>query len=181
MSRIGKLPIQLPAGVEVKIDWEVVSVKGPKWELKFSLPEGVEVKIQDNTLKVSIKDEMYKPLWGTVRSVLANMVEGVHRGWSKKLLVVGVWYGVQVQGNKLILKLGYSHPIEYQLPDGVTAKVEKDPKWNDVLILEGIDKQLVGQTAAVIRDFRRPDPYKGKWVRYADEVLILKPGKAAKK
>jgi len=180
MSRIGKLPIQLPAGVEVKIEGKVVSVKGPKWELKFSLPEGVEVKMQDNTLKVSIKDEMYKPLWGTVRSVLANMVEGVHKGWSKKLLVVGVGYGVQVQGNKLVLKLGYSHPIEYQLPEGITAKVEKAPN-GDMLILEGIDKQLVGQTAAVIRDFRRPDPYKGKWVRYADEVLTLKPGKAAKK
>ncbi len=181
MSRIGKLPIQLPSGVEVKIDWEVVKVKGPKWELEFSLPEGVEIKMEDNQLKVTIQNDMYKALWGTVRSVLSNMVEWVSKGWSKKLLVVGVWYGVQVQGNKLVLKLWYSHPIEYQLPDGITAKVEKDPKWNDVLILEGIDKQLVGQTAAVIREFRRPDPYKGKGVRYADEVLILKPWKAAKK
>jgi len=147
----------------------------------MQIPEGIDVKLEGDEIRLSIKDETYKPLWGTTRSILYNMVKGVAEGWQKKLLVVGVGYGAQLQGNKLILKLGYSHPIEYELPQGVTAKTEKDAKGNDVIILESPDKQLVGQTAAVIRNFRKPDPYKGKGIRYFDEVLTLKPGKAAKK
>ena len=181
MSRIGKMPVVIPQGVEVRFEDKKFFVKWPKGSLEFVIPEGVEVQQKEGQLEVVIKDELYKPLWGTVRSVINNMVEGVHKGWTKKLMVVGVGYGAQLQGNKLILKLGYSHPIEYELPASIKASIEKNPKGDDIITLEWADKQLVGQVAAVIREFRKPDPYKGKGVRYADEVLNLKPGKAAKK
>jgi large subunit ribosomal protein L6 len=130
---------------------------------------------------VSIVSEDYKNLWWLVRTLINNMVEGVTKGFEKKLVVVWVGYSAKVQGKKIILNLGYSHPIEYELPEGISATVEKDQKWNDVITISGIDKQLVGQVAAVIRSFRKPEPYKGKGVRYIDEVVKLKAGKQAKK
>lgn len=183
MSRIGKKPVIIPEGVQVEIkeDERLIKVKGPKWQLEYRWPEGVIVKLDGNEVKVNIVDDMYKNLWGLVRTLINNMVEGVTKWFEKRLLVVWVGYNAKVQWRKVILNLWYSHPIEYELPEWIEAKTEKDQKWNDIIIISWIDKQLVWQVAAVIRDFRRPDPYKWKWVRYIDEVIKLKPGKQAKK
>lgn len=179
MSRIGKQPINIPAGVTVSVALDSVSVKGPKGELNLSLHPAVTVAQEGTTLSVKVKNEDDKherALWGLFARLLNNLMIGVTEGFSKKLEVNGVGYKVAVSGQKLTLHLGYSHPIDFLLPDGVKAEVEKN-----LITLSGIDKQLVGETAAKIRKLRKPEPYKGKGIKYEDEHIMRKAGKAAAK
>ena len=179
MSRIGRLPIAVPAGVEVKIaENNVVTVKGPKGTLEKELPHEMEIKLEDGHIVVTRPNDLkkMKSLHGLTRSVLNNMVVGVSEGYKKVLEVNGVGYKCAKQGKKLVLNLGYSHPVEMQDPEGLEAKVE-----GNTITVEGIDKEKVGQYAAEIRDKRRPEPYKGKGIKYADEVIRRKVGKTGKK
>jgi large subunit ribosomal protein L6 len=175
MSRIAKAPIDLPSGVEVKIAGSEVSVKGPKGNLVQSLHPNVSLEQEDKTLTVKPANDSDIPMAGTMRSLVNNMVVGVSDGFEKKLTLVGVGYRAQVQGNKLTLALGYSHPIEYTAPEGVTIEA---PSQTEVVV-KGCDKQRVGQVASEIRTFRPPEPYKGKGVRYADERVVRKEAKKA--
>ena len=179
MSRIGRLPIAVPAGVEVKIaENNVVTVKGPKGTLEKELPHEMEIKLEDGHIVVTRPNDLkkMKSLHGLTRSLLNNMVVGVSEGSKKVLEVNGVGYKCAKQGKKLVLNLGYSHPVEMQDPEGLEAKVE-----GNTITVEGIDKEKVGQYAAEIRDKRRPEPYKGKGIKYADEVIRRKVGKTGKK
>jgi len=179
MSRIGKLPVKLPAGTEAKIENGFFSVKGPKGELKKPLNKAVEVEIADGEIKIKVANPEKKKersLWGLWRSLVNNMVSGVNAHFEKKLEINGVGYHAQVNGRKLTFTLGYSHPIDYELPEGITAKVEKN-----ILTISGADKEVVGETAANIRKFRKPEPYKGTGIKYADEIIKRKVGKAAAK
>ena len=179
MSRIGRLPIAVPAGVEVKIaENNVVTVKGPKGTLEKELPHEMEIKLEDGHIVVTRPNDLkkMKSLQGLTRSLLNNMVVGVSEGYKKVLEVNGVGYKCAKQGKKLVLNLGYSHPVEMQDPEGLEAKVE-----GNTITVEGIDKEKVGQYAAEIRDKRRPEPYKGKGIKYADEVIRRKVGKTGKK
>ncbi len=181
MSKIGKKPVQIPEWVEVKIDNGVVTVKGPKGELSYTLLEGVNVEQNDKEIVVSTTgDDSLNKFWGLTRSLLSNMVEGVSKGYEKKLHIIGVGYWAQLAGNKLTLSLGLSHKVDFELPSGIEGKVDQDPKGNAILTLTGIDKQFVGEIAAKIKAFRKPEPYKGKGIRYYGEEIKLKPGKAAK-
>jgi len=181
MSRIGKNPVLIPSGVDVNIDGLTIKVKGPKGELVYTAPEGVKIEKEDNQVKVSIESDEYRNYWGLVRTLISNMVEGVTNWFKKELLVIWVGYNAKVQGNKLILWLGYSHPVEFEIPSYVKISVDKHPKAQALIIIEGIDKQKVWEVAAKIRSFRKPEPYKGKGIRYADEVVKLKEGKKAGK
>ena len=177
MSRIGKLPIQVPAGVTITVDSDEVQVKGPKGNLQqFLLPE-VTVKVEDGQLTVSRKDDskLAKSRHGLVRSLINNMIIGVTKGFEKKLEVNGVGFRVNGGGQNLEMALGYSHPVKYQAPEGIDLKVEK---LN--ITVSGINKQKVGQTAAEIRSLRKPEPYKGKGIKYAGEQILRKAGKAGK-
>ena len=179
MSRIGRLPIAVPAGVEVKIaENNVVTVTGPKGTLETELPHEMEIKLEDGHIVVTRPNDLkkMKSLHGLTRSLLNNMVVGVSEGYKKVLEVNGVGYKCAKQGKKLVLNLGYSHPVEMQDPEGLEAKVE-----GNTITVEGIDKEKVGQYAAEIRDKRRPEPYKGKGIKYADEVIRRKVGKTGKK
>ncbi|MBD3359715.1 MAG: 50S ribosomal protein L6 [Candidatus Buchananbacteria bacterium] len=179
MSRIGKNPIKIPEGVEIKIEARELTVKGPKGELQQKIHPLVNVEQKDNQLLVKVnqpEDKRQRSLWGLFASLIENMVEGVTNGYEKKLEVNGVGYRVELKGDVLILNVGYSHPIEYKLPEGITASVEKN-----LITISGIDKQLVGEVAAQIRKVRKPEPYKGKGIKYEDEVIIRKVGKAAAK
>ncbi|MGI6002348.1 MAG: 50S ribosomal protein L6 [Lachnospiraceae bacterium] len=180
MSRIGRMPIAIPAGVTVDIaENNKVTVKGPKGTLeRVVLPE-MGVKVEDGNITVTRPNDSkkMKALHGLTRSLLNNMVIGVTEGYSKKLEIKGVGYRAQKQGNKLILSLGYSHPVEMIDPEGVTTTL---PDANTIIV-SGIDKEKVGQYAAEIRDKRRPEPYKGKGIKYSDEVIRLKAGKTGKK
>ena len=180
MSRIGKLPITIPEGVTISQAASVVSVKGPKGELTQSVPYGVEIAIADEVIVSIIADE-YKNLRGLMRSLIYNMTVGVTEGYEKKLQVLGVGYSAKAQGKKLTLQLGLSHPVEHVVPDGVDVTVEKDPQGNDMVVLKSIDKQLVGEQAAKIKAYRKPEPYKGKGIRYFGEYIKIKPGKTAGK
>lgn len=176
MSRIADTPVALPAGVEVQLQPGTVSVKGSKGELDLKQPALVQVSQENNVLTVSTKEPNNKKavvMAGTTRALIANMVRGVSIGFEKKLLLNGVGYRVQAQGNKLTLTLGFSHPVVYQLPEGVVAEILNQTE----ITLSGIDKQKVGQAAAEIRAFRPVEPYKGKGVRYADERVSLKEAK----
>ena len=172
MSRVGKSPVPLPAGVEVKIDSKQVTVKGPKGTLTMNLGSGVAVVQEGTQLLVNKTSESRaaSAMFGTVRALVNNMVVGVTQGFEKKLTLVGVGYRAQAQGNQVNLSLGFSHPVVHVMPPGI--KVET-PQQTEILI-KGIDKQMVGQVAAEIRAYRPPEPYKGKGVRYADEKVILK-------
>lgn len=182
MSKIGKNPVTIPAGVEVSVAGSVVTVKWPKGSLTYTLVHGVSALVEDNHVKVSIADiETQKNLRGLTRTLIANMITGVTQWYQKKLLIIWVWYNAQAQGNKIVLSLGYSHKINFDLPASVQATTEQDQKSNTVVTLTSIDKQLLGEVAAKIRDLRSPEPYKGKGVRYFDEEVKLKPGKAAGK
>jgi large subunit ribosomal protein L6 len=180
MSRIGKKPIEIPSGVNVTLVGNDVKIKGPKGELGWSFPEGTALSVADNTIVVARRDDEKKTraLHGLTRSLVANMVDGVTKGYQRVLDIVGVGYRAQVQGSKIVLTLGYSHPVEFPLPDGITAAV--DQKQTQIT-LTGIDKQKIGQVAANLRSLRKPDAYKGKGVRYAGERLKLKVGKTGKK
>jgi large subunit ribosomal protein L6 len=178
MSRIGKLPIPFPESVTVTIEPGRVAVKGPKGELAQTFPPAVRVAQADRVLSVSVarpdvKDE--RALWGLAQRLIANMVHGVTEGFTKKLEINGIGYQAAVKGNGLVLNVGYSHPVDFSLPAGITATVEKN-----VITIAGIDKQVVGEVAAQIRKIRPPEPYKGKGIKYADEVIRRKAGKQAK-
>ena len=180
MSRVGRNPIKIPTGVNVKLQDDIVSVKGPKGELSWNIPAGISVSMQDNSIRVERPSETKqdKALHGTVRNIIANMVAGTSTGYQKVLDISGVGYRAQVQGKKIVFTLGYSHPVEFHLPEGISAEVDK--KQTQITI-QGIDKQTMGQVAANIRGLRLPDVYKGKGVRYANEFIKLKVGKAGKK
>ena len=175
MSRVAKNPVKLPAGVEVKLAGQQLSVKGAKGTLELNVRPSVEAVQDGAELRFAARngDQQTRAMAGTTRALVNNMVVGVSQGFERKLQLVGVGYRAQAKGNVLSLALGFSHPVEYELPEGITAET---PSQTDILI-KGIDKQVVGQVAAEIRDFRRPEPYKGKGVRYADEVVHRKEAK----
>jgi len=180
MSRIGKKPVEIPKGVEVKIDKNIITAKGPKGNLSLEIHPRIKVVLEDGkiVLKRPTDEKQDKALHGTMRSLISNMIEGVSKGYEKVLEIFGVGYRAQLQGNRLIFSLGYSHPVEFQLPDGIKATVDQK---QTTITLSSADKHLLGQIAANIRALRPPDPYKGKGIRYADEHLKLKPGKAGKR
>ena len=180
MSRIGKQPIQVPSGVKVNLRGLEIEITGTKGTLKRDLPSGVMVEVTDGNIVVSpeaTSGKKARALQGLARTLINNMVVGVTNGYTKVLEISGVGYRADVRGNTLHLSLGYSHPIEYKLPKGIDAEVDKQNR----ITLSGIDKELLGMTAANIRDFRRCEPYKGKGIRYADEVVRRKVGKAGVK
>ena len=178
MSRIGKLPIEIPGGVEVTIEGTLATVKGPKGTLAQTLPTSISVRQEGNQIVVERPDDEreHRALHGLVRSLMANMVEGVTKGFEKQLEIQGVGYRVQAQGSDLVFSLGYSHQIPVKAPEGITFEVSSPTRFS----VKGIDKQQVGQVAADIRRLRKPDPYKGKGVRYAGEQVRRKAGKTAK-
>jgi large subunit ribosomal protein L6 len=175
MSRVGKKPVPVPSGVTATVDGQLVKVKGSKGELSFQVPEEVSVAFEDGAVAVQPRDQSKdaRSKWGLSRAQVANLVEGVSKGFERKLEINGVGYKAAVAGKVLKLSLGYSHDIDYAIPAGVTIVT---PKPTEVVVT-GIDKQIVGQTAAEIRGFRGPEPYKGKGVKYADEFIFRKEGK----
>jgi len=175
MSRIAKAPIELPSGVELDVQGGEVKVKGPKGNLALRLHESVSLEQDEKVCLVKPITESAVPMAGTYRSLVNNMVVGVSDGFEKKLTLVGVGYRANMQGSKLNLALGFSHPIEYETPEGITIET---PSQTEILV-KGCDKQRVGQVAAEIRAFRPPEPYKGKGVRYADERVVRKEAKKA--
>ncbi len=186
MSRVGKKPITIPSGVTVTVQDSELEVKGSKGVLKTPIPEGISFKVEDGTLTAERKADDYAAVHGLARALANNAVVGVTEGFKREMDLVGVGYKADVQGRKLVFSLGYSHPVEYQLPEGVEAKTERVPtktsinQYQTTITLIGIDKQKLGQVAAELNRLRKPDAYKGKGVRYADKVYRLKPGKAAK-
>lgn len=177
MSRIGKRPIAIPSGVKVALSGSTISVQGPKGTLSRELTDGVAVSVEADQVVVRRPDENSgTAMQGLVRSLVANMVEGVNNGFEKVLEINGVGYRAEIRGKTINLSLGFSHPVEYALPEGIDAEVEKQTKVK----IRGIDKELVGATAAKIRSFRAPEPYKGKGIKYAGERIIRKAGKTGK-
>lgn len=172
MSRVANDPIQLPKGVEVKLDGSEITVKGGLGSLDLSIRDGIEVKEEDGTLTLSF-DDKNRAMAGTTRALVSNMVKGVSEGWEKKLVLNGVGYRAKVSGKSVNLTVGLSHPVDYQLPEGVSAE---SPSQTEIVV-KGIDKQAVGQAAAEIRAYRPPEPYKGKGIRYADEYVRRKEAK----
>jgi large subunit ribosomal protein L6 len=175
MSRVAKNPINVPAGVEMKLDGRVLNVKGPKGELSMTSNPLVGVTLDEDVVRFAPVNEEKKSwaMAGTMRALVNNMVTGVSAGFERRLNIVGVGYRAQAQGDKLNLSLGYSHPVVYELPSGVTAETPSQTE----IVIRGIDKQAVGQVAAEIRGFRPPEPYKGKGVRYSDEHVVRKQAK----
>lgn len=178
MSRIGKLPVEIPAGVTITVDGDDIKVTGPKGELSEKQLPNVDIKIEEGSLKVERRsdEKIARAQHGLMRSLIQNMVYGVTKGFEKKLEVNGVGFKVALQGNKLVLNLGFSHPIEYEAPAGITLAVDK---MN--ISVSGINKQQVGQVAADIRKFKKPEPYKGKGIKYEGEYIIRKAGKTGAK
>ena len=178
MSRIGNMPITVPAGVEVKLDGAHITVKGPKGTLERDIHPNMKVTLEDNTIKVERPDDMpaNRSLHGLTRTLISNMIEGVLNEYKKELEINGVGYRAQKKGNNLLMNLGYSHPVEMEAPEGITFDV---PAPNQIII-RGIDKELVGQTAAVVRSKRPPEVYRGKGIKYVDERIIRKVGKTGK-
>ncbi|MEJ2006588.1 MAG: 50S ribosomal protein L6 [Acidobacteriota bacterium] len=175
MSRIGGKPIEIPSGVTVQAEASAVTVKGPKGTLQVPLPRGIRLEKQDGTFLAQMENEEQVALRGLVRAEVANAIEGVSKGFEKHLDIVGIGYRAEVKGKSLVLALGYSHPVEFPIPEGLSVAVEKQTH----LVVKGIDIRLVGQTAAKIRSLRPPDPYKNKGIRYTGERLKKKVGKAA--
>lgn len=175
MSRIGKKPVSFPSNVTASLEGQLVRMRGMKGELSFRVPDSVDVSLLHDSILVAPRDQskLARSLWGTSRSQLANLVHGVSKGYEKRLEINGVGYRAAVAGNVLKLALGYSHDVDYPIPDGISIST---PKPTEIVIV-GIDKQKVGQTAAEIRDFRGPEPYQGKGVRYVDEFIFRKEGK----
>jgi large subunit ribosomal protein L6 len=175
MSRIGKKPIPIPSGVEVKKKDNEVTISGPLGSLTQVLPPGVSVEVEDGEIKIKTEGESRKvrAFQGLARSLVANMVRGVSEGVSKVLDISGIGYRAEMEGNVLVLNVGYSHPIRYDLPENVSAEVDK----NNQITIKGIDKQVIGQVAAEVRGLRSPEPYKGKGIRYAGEFIRRKAGK----
>ncbi|MGO4551698.1 50S ribosomal protein L6 [Lysobacter sp. 2RAF19] len=175
MSRVAKQPIALAKGVEMNIQAENVTVKGPKGTLSIAKPAGVEVKVEDGNALLSANDPSLLPMAGTLRAILANMVQGVSQGFERKLELVGVGYRAAMQGTDLNLSLGFSHPVLFKAPEGITIATPTQTE----IVVSGADKQRVGEVAAKIRGFRPPEPYKGKGVKYAGENIIRKEAKKA--
>ncbi|WP_077623977.1 50S ribosomal protein L6 [Sediminibacillus massiliensis] len=178
MSRVGLKILEIPEGVEIKLDGNTATVKGPKGELTRTFHEDITIKIEDNVLSVErpSDNKEHRSLHGTTRSILGNMVEGVHKGFEKSLEITGVGYRAQKQGDKVIINAGYSHPVEIEHRDGIEIEVPSNTK----VTVKGIDKELVGAVAANIRAIRPPEPYKGKGIRYEGEYVRRKEGKTAK-
>ncbi len=177
MSRIGRKPVSIPQGVKVNLDGAVVRAEGPKGKLMQPIPAGLSAKLENNQLVLSRSgdDRKIRALHGLARALVANMVTGVKDGFERKLEIVGIGYRAQLQGRVITLALGYSHPVLFPLPEGVTAEIERQVS----ITLRGADKAVLGQTAAKLRALRKPDPYKGKGIRYANEVVRRKVGKKA--
>ena len=179
MSRLGKLPIILSDGVQARIEDNFIIVKGPKGELRQELNDLVDIDVSEKEIKVSVKNNKIKKeraFWGLYRSLINNMVAGVRDGFEKKLEVNGVGYRIALSDKKLTLNVGYSHPVDFEFPKGINGAVE-----GNVITINGIDKQLVGEVAASIRKIKKPEPYKGKGIKYIDEVIRRKEGKTAGK
>ena len=178
MSRIGKKPVTIPSGVTATVEGQTVKMKGPKGQLQFVVHDDVEVKFENGAVKVApkVKTNRAQAMYGTARAQVANLVEGVTKGFEKKLEITGVGYRASLVGGNLQLNLGYSHPVELRPPEGISFVVEAPTR----LAVVGIDKELVGLVAARVRATRKPEPYKGKGVRYAGEVIRRKAGKAGK-
>lgn len=179
MSRIGKLPIEIPKGVKIAFNDSVLSVNGPNGTLTRQVMSNVSLSIEETIIVVSRVDDsnMSRAAHGLTRTLINNMVVGVTKGFQTNLEINGVGYRAEVKGRELVLSLGYSHPVNFQIPEGITIDVEKMTK----LSVKGFDKEMVGQTAAKIRSFRSPEPYKGKGIKYADETILRKAGKTGKK
>ncbi|MBI4276587.1 50S ribosomal protein L6 [Candidatus Uhrbacteria bacterium] len=178
MSRIANKPIQIPAGVEVRVDNGRVLVKGPKGELTRTLHDRVRVVVGERGVEISVLDNTDatdRALWGTFGSHVKNMLRGVTMGYTKKLEINGIGYRAEVKGRTLVLNVGYTHPVEFPIPDGLTITMEKN-----VIVVNSIDKEIVGQAAAEIRGIKEPEPYQGKGIKYSDEVIRRKAGKAVK-
>lgn len=178
MSRVGKAPVKIQQGVKVEIREGLVKVEGPKGKLSYKLPGGISAKVDNGSVLVA-RDEKFGPkmgaLHGLARTLINNMVHGVHAGFSRELDIVGVGYRAAIKGQTLTLTVGYSHPVDYELPQGISGKVEN----NTHIVVSGADKMLVGLVAAKIRSFKEPEPYQGKGIKYSDEHIIRKQGKAA--
>jgi large subunit ribosomal protein L6 len=184
MSRIGKAPIEIPGGVEITVDKSnIVKVKGPKGELAQQINSDLSISIEDSTLVVNRPTEQkrHKSMHGLYRSLISNMVEGVTKGYTKELELVGVGYRAGNTGQLLELSVGYSHPIFFAIPDEVKVETKMEKGKNPIVVLQSIDKQLLGQVAAKIRAFRKPEPYKGKGIKFVGEVLRRKAGKTSGK
>jgi len=177
MSIIGKQPVSIPDTVKVTVKPNKVAVSGPGGELNLAIPYGIKIKMDGGVLKVSRDNDSkrIKSIHGTIRSLIQNMITGVTDGWTRQLEVKGTGYGVQLQGDKLVFKLGYSHPVEFSAPEGISFEIDKN-----VVTVKGANKELVGNTAAKIRRINPPNIYHGKGIRYTDEHVKLKPGKVAK-
>ena len=175
MSRVGNRIIKIPAGVTVSVNGNEVTVKGPKGELSTIINEHITVETTDTEIKLVRENDNYKQFHGTANANINNMVEGVTKGFEKKLESVGVGYRFQVKGNELVVTAGYSHPVNVEVPNGISVEAPS----NTELLIKGIDKQLVGEFAANVRKIRKPEPYKGKGIRYTDEVIRRKEGKKA--
>jgi large subunit ribosomal protein L6 len=175
MSRVGKKPVAVPSGVTASVDGQMVKMKGTKGELSFVVPEEVSVALENGAVAVSPRDESKtaRAKWGMARAQVANLVEGVSKGFEKRLEINGVGYRAAVAGKVLKLSLGYSHDVDYPIPAGIAIATPKPTE----IVVTGIDKRQVGQTAAEIREFRKPEPYKGKGVKYANEFIFRKEGK----
>ena len=176
MSRIGKLPVTIPAGVKVALDANALRVEGPKGKLQTALPSGVAVKVEGNVVRVEreTEDRAIRALHGLTRKLIANMAQGVSQGFTRVLDINGVGYRAEVKGQELHMTLGYSHPVVFPLPAGVSAAVERQV----IITLSGADRQVLGEAAAKIRSLRPPEPYKGKGIKYREEVIKRKAGKA---
>jgi large subunit ribosomal protein L6 len=178
MSRIGKLPVKLVGGVTAQLEGDKLVISKGNDRQVIDTRGVIEVKIEGDTLTFAPKEntKFAKAMWGTVRALAANAVEGLTKGFEKKLEINGIGYRANMQGNKLVLQVGFSHPVEYPVPEGIQITVERN-----IITVKGTDKQKVGQTAAEIRAIKKPEPYKGKGIKYVDEVIIRKAGKTAKK
>jgi len=179
MSRIGKKPIQIPEKVEVSIKDDVLTAKGPKGSLSRTLHPAIIVNIDNGILIVSVSSDSHKEfaIQGLFRSLIANMIVGVEKGYERTLLLTGIGYRAEIKGNSIVLNVGYSNPVNFELPQGISASVDKNTR----IVLSGIDKEVLGETAARIRRIRPPEPYKGKGIMYSDERIIKKAGKTAAK
>ena len=179
MSRVGKKPVIIPKGVKASFDGGILTIKGPKGELSRSIHHNVKLDISDSQIILSIEDDSKgsKSLYGLFRSLIANMALGVSEGFKKTLEIIGIGYRVEISGNKLVFNLGYSNPIDYDVPEGIEAKIDK----KNMLTLSSIDKELLGVTAAKIRSLRYPEPYKSKGIKYLEERIRRKAGKAGAK
>ena len=177
MSRVGNRKLILPAGVDLSVEGNIVKVKGPKGELSTEINKNITVNVNENEVTLTRKSDLFKNFHGTANANINNMIIGVTEGFEKKLEAVGVGYRFQIKGNTLVVTAGYSHPVNVEIPEGITL----DSPSNTELFIKGIDKQLVGEFAANVRKIRKPEPYKGKGIRYADEHIRRKEGKKASK